>query len=175
MRHTDEFVFVQQISEHHTRQLLAMYQKEWWTKGRELDEVEEMLRHSFVCAFLTKPDNDLAAFARVVTDRVFKALIFDVIVALPYRRCGLGQRLLQHIANDAVISKVRHLELYSASPESPSELSCAETVAGAPGAGGVKFSTAFCSFYARAHRGPICRSAIRHLDSLHSIGIQCMQ
>jgi ribosomal protein S18 acetylase RimI-like enzyme len=108
----NEFVFVKNLSVQQKAQLQAFYQGEWWTKDRTIDQVEEMLKQSLVFALVREPSNDLAAFARVLTDGVFKALIFDVIVAPAFRGRGLGDRLMQRIVNDPRLSKVRHLELY---------------------------------------------------------------
>ena len=108
----NEFVFVESLSVQQRARLHALYQLEWWTKDRRINDVEEMLKQSLVFAFVKEPSNDLAAFARVLTDGVFKALLFDVIVAPAFRGCGLGDRLMQRIVSDPKLSKVRHLELY---------------------------------------------------------------
>ena len=52
------------------------------------------------------------AFARVITDFTFKAVIFDVIVSSAERRGGLGGRLLEVITRHDRLRRVRHIELY---------------------------------------------------------------
>jgi predicted GNAT family N-acyltransferase len=52
------------------------------------------------------------AFGRVLTDGVFKALVFDVIVAPDVRGAGLGHALIRHIVADPQLSAVRDIELY---------------------------------------------------------------
>ncbi len=100
------------LSDDHVDQLVALYRGEWWCKDRQRDEVEAMLRHSdFVFAY-ADGEGRLAAFARVLTDRVFKALVFDVIVRPDFRGTGIGRRLLEDVAGHPVLSRVRHLELY---------------------------------------------------------------
>ena len=54
----------------------------------------------------------LVAFARVLTDGVFKAFIFDVIVAADVRNEGLGRRLIEAIADCPDLKDVRHFELH---------------------------------------------------------------
>lgn len=95
------------------RELHALYQQEWWTKGRTLEDVRCMLEGESLCfAVRHDPSGDLAAFARVVTDGVYKALIFDVIVAPAHRGRGLGERLLRRIEAHPRLAGVRHHELY---------------------------------------------------------------
>jgi GNAT superfamily N-acetyltransferase len=54
----------------------------------------------------------LVAFVRVLTDGVFRALIFDVIVAPDFRNRGLGTKLMETIREHPQLRDVRHLELY---------------------------------------------------------------
>jgi predicted GNAT family N-acyltransferase len=55
---------------------------------------------------------DLIAFARVITDHVFKAFLFDVIVHPGHRGKGIGNFLLQGIVEHPALIGVRHIELY---------------------------------------------------------------
>ena len=79
-------------------QLWGMYQGEWWSRGRRLDDVRRAVQHSdLIFAFCDPDTGGLAAFARVLTDFVYKAVIFDVIVAREYRNLGVGRMLLDAI------------------------------------------------------------------------------
>jgi len=101
------------LSEEQTEQLHLLYQHEWWSVGRTLADVRAMLQHSdFVFGIVTPDTQQLLAFARVLTDRVFKALVLDVIVHPDYRSAGLGTFLMTHILGHPVLSRVRHVELY---------------------------------------------------------------
>lgn len=112
-----DFEPLQTITPEHARQLHALFQGEWWTRGRTLAEVHRLLEHcDLFFAFVDKSSGQLAAFARVLTDFTFKAFIFDVIVAPPYRRQGLGRRLLQAICDEPRLRGVGHLELYARPP-----------------------------------------------------------
>lgn len=107
------YSFPASLEEHHLQQLHDLYQGEWWTRGRSLGEVRRVVEHSsLVFAICSEPGARLVAFARVLTDRVFKALIFDVIVAPAHRDEGLGRRLMERITNHPDLEHVRHLELY---------------------------------------------------------------
>ena len=107
------YEFQTEISERHLNELHVLYQGEWWTRGRTLDEVKTMLeRSNLVFALCDTFSGRLVAFARVLTDGIFKAFIFDVIVAPDVRNEGLGKRLMEAIANCPDLKDVRHLELY---------------------------------------------------------------
>jgi len=94
-------------------ELHALYQFEWWTKGRTLEDVRRVVRHSdIIVAFCETATKRLVAFTRILTDYVYKALVFDVIVAEPYRRTGLGKQLIDAVVNHPDLKSVRHLELY---------------------------------------------------------------
>jgi GNAT superfamily N-acetyltransferase len=101
------------LSAAQAEQLHSLYQSEWWSVGRSLADVRTMLQHSdFVFAIAAPGTQQLLAFARVLTDRVFKALVLDVIVHPDHRSAGLGSFLMAHIAAHPVLSRVRHIELY---------------------------------------------------------------
>jgi GNAT superfamily N-acetyltransferase len=110
---TIEHSVLQTLSEAQIGQLHALYQREWWTAGRSLADVRTMLQHSdFVFAIAAPDTQELWAFARVLTDRVYKALVLDVIVHPDHRSAGLGSFLMAHMMAHPVLSRVRHLELY---------------------------------------------------------------
>jgi predicted GNAT family N-acyltransferase len=105
--------FTDRLEGRHVHELHALYQNEWWTRGRTLDETRRVVEHSdLLFAFLGEPDRRLVAFARVLTDRVFKALVFDVIVAPDRRGEGLLRKLLDRIFSHPDLKGVKHLELY---------------------------------------------------------------
>ena len=91
-------VLVHSLSAEQTHQLHALYQGEWWSRGRTLADVQAMLqRGSLVFALYDASSGDLLAFARVLTDHIFKALIFDVIVHPAHRARGLGRTIIRHV------------------------------------------------------------------------------
>lgn len=72
-----------------------------------------MLQHTdIIFALCEKPSGKLIAFARVLTDRVYKALILDVIVHPDYRSQGLGKQLMQMILDHSKLAQIKHFELY---------------------------------------------------------------
>ncbi len=72
-----------------------------------------MLQNSdFIFGMVTPESQELLAFARILTDRVFKAMVFDVIVHPAHRQAGVGSLLMTHILARPEIARVQHIELY---------------------------------------------------------------
>ena len=94
----------------HVDQLLAFYDDVWWAKGRTREGVEAMLRGCLPFAFIDET-GQMIAFARVVGDGVYKATIFDVIVAPDQRGTGLGQHVMDAVMAHPAVASVRHVEL----------------------------------------------------------------
>ena len=84
--------FVEQIDDRRLGDLLELYRHEWWTNQRRDADVARMLQHTdLVVGACTDPGGELVGFTRVLTDRVFKALIFDVIKGWIEQRVPAGQ------------------------------------------------------------------------------------
>ena len=103
---------IENLNPKHINQLHDLYQNEWWTKDRTLDETQEIVKNSSVVIAFVNDDDDLVAFARVLSDFVAKAIIFDVIVEPHYRKQGLGKKLMDAILLHDKLQKVKHFELY---------------------------------------------------------------
>ena len=100
------------LTDNHVHQLHALYQQEWWTQGRTLEETKNGVNGSQVCVGLIDNELNLVGFARVLSDFTFKALIFDFIVCKEHRERGLGSQLMSAIKNHDKLKTVRHFELY---------------------------------------------------------------
>jgi predicted GNAT family N-acyltransferase len=94
-------------------QLHELYQHEWWSKGRTLADTQTMLANSDYLFGICDPNSErLLAFARVLSDRTYRAIIFDVIVAAEYRQQGLGTDLIEQILSHPELSKVELIQLF---------------------------------------------------------------
>ena len=91
--------------------LMNLYKKEWWTNDRSKEEVIIMLKNTPITIGLVE-NNKLIAFVRVLSDFVYKALIFDVIVDIKYRNKGISKMLMQEILNHFKLKNVKSFELY---------------------------------------------------------------
>ncbi|MFC3884572.1 GNAT family N-acetyltransferase [Bacillus songklensis] len=101
------------LTEDDVKNLYDLYQQEWWTKGRKLNDIKEMLKHtSLVIGIQDAEANELIGFGRVLTDYVYKALVLDIIVKGSHRKKGIGQYLMNYILQHHSLQHVRHFELY---------------------------------------------------------------
>jgi len=71
-----------------------------------------MVEHSDLAIGLCSDANQLIAFARVLTDYTFKAMIFDVIVRSDFRGQSLGRSIIDRIVRHETLAQVRSFELY---------------------------------------------------------------
>lgn len=104
---------IEQLDGAQAERLTELFQAEWWTRGRTLEETNVMLASgNLLFGLADEESGQLVAFARVLTDNVFKALIFDVIVDPGYRGQKLGALLMDWIKSRPELARVRHFELY---------------------------------------------------------------
>jgi predicted GNAT family acetyltransferase len=95
-----ELIDIERLSEVQMEDLHAMFGGEWWTRDRSFDDTRRMLRRTdLLFGICERESGRLVAFARVLTDGVFKAFVFDVIVCGAWRGRGLGSRLLRRGAS----------------------------------------------------------------------------
>ncbi|WP_434999745.1 GNAT family N-acetyltransferase [Vibrio scophthalmi] len=93
-------------------QVHKLYMDAWWAKERTLEQTVSCISGSQVCIGIVNDDNKLVGFARVLSDFIFKAIIFDVIVCPSERGCGLGVKLMQSIQQHEDLKNIKHFELY---------------------------------------------------------------
>ncbi|WP_192255562.1 GNAT family N-acetyltransferase [Mesorhizobium caraganae] len=109
----DRLAIKRSLTSSHIDQLVALFQTEWWTKGRTRADTEKALQMGGpMFAFVDPEGDDLVAFARTTTDGVYKAMIFDIIVKATWRGTGLGALLMETVLNDPALVDVKHRELY---------------------------------------------------------------
>lgn len=97
---THRYILLEVLEDLHFEQLRAMFQQEWWTRGRDLDSIRRSVEASqVVVALADEGDGSLAGFLRVLTDFRYFAVILDVVVRDDLRGHGLGRALM-----DAVMS-----------------------------------------------------------------------
>lgn len=101
---------INHLEEHHIHQLMNLYKQCWWAENRQIDDVREMLKHSYVIGIIND-ENELIGFTRILTDGVFKAHILDVVVDENYRHQKLGELLLDSVVSHPSCVNVRHLDL----------------------------------------------------------------
>lgn len=96
-----DFLTESQIADLHT-----LYESEWWTQGRSLDDVRAIVENSSLVVGLVDGNGKLVAFCRVLTDFIVRATIYDVIVAEPHRGQGLGRQVMDAVLQHPRLERV---------------------------------------------------------------------
>ncbi len=78
------------------QQLLVLFEQADWAEGRRLHDIKQMLTETDVT--ITAWDGTkLVGFGRVLTDYVYRASIWDVIVDVSYQAQDIGKGLVRQI------------------------------------------------------------------------------
>ncbi len=111
---------IDRLSEQQVEELWQLYRLEFWSRDRQLEDVRQMLKHSdVIVALCQEVDGKLLGFARILTDFVYRAVIFDVIIESSYRDRGLGRKLMEAIVNHPRLTSIEYLSLFCLSDMIP--------------------------------------------------------
>ncbi|HEV8540130.1 MAG TPA: GNAT family N-acetyltransferase [Nitrospiraceae bacterium] len=86
-------------------ELVRLYDQAPWAKGRTLETVREMLTHTDL-ALSVWDGPRIVGFGRVLTDFVYRASIWDVIVHPDYQGQDIGTQLMQRILDHPLLKQV---------------------------------------------------------------------
>ncbi|MBF2004788.1 MAG: GNAT family N-acetyltransferase [Chlorogloeopsis fritschii C42_A2020_084] len=103
---------VEHLTENQISDLLDLYKNEFWSHKRTREKVIKMLAASDIIIGLIDEGDRLIAFTRVLTDFVYRATIYDVIVKPTHRKMGLGARLMDIVVNHPQLCSVEQFALY---------------------------------------------------------------
>lgn len=102
---------IEKLNDWQIEQLSDMYEKTWFTPNRSIKEINTMLDNSYlVLGFIV--DGKLVGFCRAISDGVYKAFLFDVIIHDDYQNKGFGSKLVDIVLNHKKLANVGHIELY---------------------------------------------------------------
>lgn len=79
-----------------------------WAVGRTIEQTREMLKHTDLAISAWDGDR-LIGFGRVLTDYVYRASIWDMIVDPAYQGQDIGREIMDRILNHPSLS---HVELF---------------------------------------------------------------
>ncbi len=88
--------------------LVRLYDCASWAKARTVDDVKDMLTHTDL-AISAWDGTKLVGFGRVLTDYVYRASIWDVIIDPGYQGQDIGTKIMDRILHHPLLSRV---ELY---------------------------------------------------------------
>lgn len=93
---------------------MNLYNEASWTKTRTSDEVRKMIDNSYIFGLCDSKSDQLIGFTRVVTDFVFRATIYDVIVLKQFHGEGFGRLLMEAVINSTLIKGIERVDLFCA-------------------------------------------------------------
>jgi len=100
------------VDDRYLPDLMELFASAWWAIDRTTADVSRMLAGSDLIVALVHSETErLVAFARVITDDVYLAVVLDVIVAPAARGSGVGAILMEAIVGHPRLADVDSVEL----------------------------------------------------------------
>jgi ribosomal protein S18 acetylase RimI-like enzyme len=85
--------------------LQRLYAHAPWARGRAIDGIVTMLARTDY-HFSAWDGDRLIGFARVLTDGIYRATLWDVVVHPDYQKRGIGEDLVQAVLRHPVLARV---------------------------------------------------------------------
>lgn len=85
--------------------LHVLYQFTQWGRSRSLEDIGRMLENSSLC-FCAHFEDQVVAFCRVLTDFVYRASLWDILVHPDHQGKGLGTSLLDYALRHPALRSV---------------------------------------------------------------------
>ena len=89
---------------------LLFNQNAFWAKNRNKKQIRKMLSNSSVIVTIWNKEN-LIGFGRATTDKVYRAVLWDIVISKKSQRLGLGKIILEALLNDKNIKSVERVYL----------------------------------------------------------------
>jgi len=93
-------------------ELQDLYRFTRWGRSRSLEQIERMLAGTSIC-FSAQYEGKLVAFCRVLTDFVFSASLWDVLVHPDHQGKGLGTALIRYAVEHPAMRDIPRLVTYT--------------------------------------------------------------
>ena len=93
-------------------QLLQLQHGAPWCKHRTLDQMKKAIGNSqlLITGWL---GTQLIACTRVLTDYIYRAVIFDVIVHQDFQKKGIGREIMKRVIEHPSLKEVEYFFLYT--------------------------------------------------------------
>ncbi|HSF76772.1 MAG TPA: GNAT family N-acetyltransferase, partial [Microcoleus sp.] len=104
----DNYRIVETLTDSHVSDLMDLYKNEFWSDKRTREDVVRMLASTDVIIGFVDDSDRLIGITRVITDFVYRAMIFDVIIKPTHRKMGLGAKLMDAVLNHPELQTVEH-------------------------------------------------------------------
>ena len=108
---TNEYQLISQLNERQKDDLLALFKNEFWCKDRKREDLDKVLANSDIVVGLENRDGRLIGFCRLLTDYIYKTVIYDVIIDPAFRGRMLGRILMDAIIQHPDLREVGQFDL----------------------------------------------------------------
>lgn len=108
-----EYRFIYRLSSFQIDQLLELYDQAWWSHERTKSDTLKAIANSTLVLGVANSSNELVGFARVISDLVYRAVVFDLIVREDQRGKGIAKEILKVIVHHDVLQDVEFVDMYS--------------------------------------------------------------
>jgi predicted GNAT family N-acyltransferase len=102
---------VSQLTENQISELVDLYKNEFWSNKRTHQDVVQMLAASDIIIGLVDDNEKLIGFTRLLTDFVYRAIIFDVIIKPTHRNMKLSSKLMDAVVNHPQLKSIDWIAL----------------------------------------------------------------
>ena len=82
----------------------------FWAKGRKKRELKKMIKNSSSVVTLWQA-NRLVGFGRATSDSIYRAVLWDIVIAKDQQKSGLGKLLINALINSKSIKNVEKVYL----------------------------------------------------------------
>lgn len=108
----DKYRIVEELTEEQIVQLHELVRQQWWGGQRSLEDVKLMSENTSLMLGLVEVGScRLVGSCRILTDFIFRATIYDVMVAEELQGCGLGKRLMETLCEHPRLQRVSFIYL----------------------------------------------------------------
>ncbi len=102
---------IDRLLDRHLPDLMRLYLNEFWCNTRTPADVKTMLANTDIIIGLENSEGQLLGFCRLLTDYVYKATLYDLIVDPTYRGQGMGNRLMTLVVEHPRLTTIQHIDL----------------------------------------------------------------
>ncbi len=81
-----------------------------WARNRSPQQIQKMLSGSEVVVSVWH-QNNLVGFGRATTDKIFRAVLWDIVVDKKFENHGIGRKIINSIMIDPSLAKVERVYL----------------------------------------------------------------
>ena len=79
-----------------------------WANSRNKSDLKRMLSSSQVVVSVWNNQN-LIGFGRATSDKVYRAVLWDIVVEKNYQRLGIGSKIIKSLLSNHLIAKVEKI------------------------------------------------------------------